>query len=62
MRIMKEDLGVKPFKLQKFQELFSAQKENRLVRSSNYLICSPILNWETWLFYLMRKLSRFSKL
>ncbi|KIH61125.1 hypothetical protein ANCDUO_08608 [Ancylostoma duodenale] len=33
MRIVKEDLGLKPFKLRKVQELSSAQKGNRLTRS-----------------------------
>ncbi|KIH64441.1 hypothetical protein ANCDUO_05252 [Ancylostoma duodenale] len=33
MRIVKEDLGLRPFKLQKVQELSSAQKGNRLTRS-----------------------------
>ncbi|EYC31082.1 hypothetical protein Y032_0004g1947 [Ancylostoma ceylanicum] len=33
MRIMKEDLGLRPFKLRKVQEFSSAQKRNRLTRS-----------------------------
>ncbi|KIH63514.1 hypothetical protein ANCDUO_06185 [Ancylostoma duodenale] len=37
MRIVKEDLGLRPFKLQKVQELSSAQKGNRLTRSGALL-------------------------
>ncbi|EYC41234.1 hypothetical protein Y032_0576g216 [Ancylostoma ceylanicum] len=50
MRIINEDLGLRPLKLQKVQELSSAQKRNRLTRSRLLLRRAPNGELESMVF------------
>lgn len=60
-QILKNELGVKPLKFQKVQELTPQQKENRLKRAKEFFAWPQVVNCRIW-FSPMRKHSLSSSL